>query len=48
MKNILLFLLIIVLIGTTVLWVRHGGGSPYPNLSTTAKLASSALEEVLT
>ena len=47
MKNILLFLLIIAVIGTTVLWVRHGGGTPYPNLTTTPKLASSALEEVL-
>ncbi len=47
MKNILLFLLIIAVIGTTVLWVRHGGGAPYPNLTSTPKLASSALEEVL-
>ena len=47
MKNILLFLVIITLIATTVLWVRHGGGSSYPNLSTTPKLASSALEKVL-
>ncbi len=47
MRNILLFLLIIALIATTILWVRHGGGSPYPNLSTTPKLAASAFEEVL-
>ncbi len=47
MKNILLFLVVIALIGTTVLWVRHGGGTPYPDLSTTARLDSSALEVVL-
>jgi len=47
MKNILLFLIIIALIATTVLWVRHGGGAPYPDLSTTPKLGSDMLEEVL-
>jgi len=48
MKNILLFLTVIALIATTVLWIRHGGGDPYPNLSTTPKLGSDRLEEVLT
>ena len=47
MKNILLSLIGIVLVGTLVLWVRYGGGVYYPNLSTTPLLASSALEEVL-
>ena len=47
MKNILLFLFVLVLIGTTVLWVRHGGGSPYPDLSTAPALNSSSLEQVL-
>ena len=47
MKNILLFLLALVLIGTTVLWVRHGGGAPYPDLSTPPALNSSSLEQVL-
>lgn len=47
MKNILLFLFALILIGTTVLWVRHGGGSPYPDLSTAPALNSSSLEQVL-
>ena len=47
MKHILLFLLVLVLIGTTVLWVRHGGGAPYPDLSTAPVLNSSSLEQVL-
>ena len=47
MRNILLFLIIIALIATTALWIRHGGGEPYPNLSATPKLGSGALEEVL-
>jgi sugar lactone lactonase YvrE len=47
MKNILLSLIVLALVGTVVLWFRHGGGMPYPNLSTTPLLASSALEEVL-
>ena len=48
MKNILLFLIVLALVGTMVLWFRHGGGASYPNLSTTPLLTSSALEEVLT
>jgi len=47
MKTILLFLLSLGLIGTTVLWVRHGGGSPYPDLSTAPALNSTSLEQVL-
>lgn len=47
MKNILLFLFVLVLIGTTVLWVRHGGGAAYPDLSTAPVLESAALERVL-
>ena len=47
MKNILLSLLALALIGTIVLWVRYGGGSPYPDLSTAPVLKSSELEEVL-
>ena len=47
MKNILLSLIVLALVGTMILWFRHGGGAPYPNLSTTPLLASSALEEVL-
>jgi sugar lactone lactonase YvrE len=47
MKKILLFLFTIALIATMVLWVRHGGGQPYPDLSTAPILNSSALEQVL-
>lgn len=47
MKNILLFLFVLVLLGTTALWVRHGGGAPYPDLSTAPALNSTLLEEVL-
>lgn len=48
MKRILLFLLILLVATATASWLRYGGGSPYPDLSTTPELASSALEEVLT
>jgi len=47
MKKILLFLLALALIGTTVVWIRYGGGSPYPDLSTAPELPSDSLEEVL-
>lgn len=47
MKKILLFLFVLVLIGTMVLWVRYGGGSPYPDLSTAPALNSTSLEQVL-
>jgi sugar lactone lactonase YvrE len=47
MKNILLSFLVLALLGTIVLWVRYGGGTPYPDLSTAPVLDASALEEVL-
>jgi sugar lactone lactonase YvrE len=47
MKNILLTLLVLALVGTIVLWVRYGGGTPYPDLSTAPALSASSLEEVL-
>ncbi len=47
MKNILLFLIILLTVATTVLWVRHGGGEPYPDLTGAPQLRSDALEEVL-
>jgi len=47
MKNILLILFALALIATTVLWVRHGGGASYPDLSTAPALNSSELEQVL-
>ncbi len=47
MKKTLLFLAGIIIISVTMLWVRHGGGSPYPDLSTTPRLNSAAIEKVL-
>jgi sugar lactone lactonase YvrE len=47
MKNILLSVVVIALLGTVVLWVRYGGGAPYPDLSTAPVLKASSLEEVL-
>src|SRR5210317_1698874 len=48
MKKILLFLVLLALIGTLVLWLRYGGGQAYPDLSTAPVLNSSSLEEVVT
>jgi len=47
MKNILLSFVVIALLGTVVLWVRYGGGTPYPDLSTAPVLDASSLEAVL-
>jgi len=47
MKNILLFLLVLVVVGTTAVWIRYGGGAPYPDLSTAPALRADALEDVL-
>ena len=47
MKSVLLFVIFLLVLVVTVLWVRHGGGEPYPNLSTAPRLSANALEEVL-
>ncbi len=47
MKNILLFLIVLFVITATVLWVRHGGGESYPNLTESPQQSGDALEEVL-
>jgi sugar lactone lactonase YvrE len=47
MKNILLSFLVLALVGTLVLWVRYGGGTPYPDLSTAPVLDATALEKVV-
>ncbi|HSG97312.1 MAG TPA: L-dopachrome tautomerase-related protein [Woeseiaceae bacterium] len=47
MKKILLFLVVLGLVGTIVLWLRYGGGAPYPDLSTAPVLDAGSLEEVL-
>ncbi len=47
MKSILLFIVLLALVLTTVLWVRHGGGEPYPDLTQPPALAETQLQEVL-
>jgi len=47
MKKILLFLVILFVISVTVLWLRYGGGEPYPNITAAPQLRADALEEVL-
>ncbi len=47
MKNLLLFIVLLTLGAMTVLWVRYGGGNPYPDLTTNPAMAASSLEEVL-
>jgi sugar lactone lactonase YvrE len=47
MKTLLLFLVLLLLSASLALWVRHGGGEPYPDLTTPALLGDEALEEVL-
>lgn len=47
MKKVLLFLVILFVTAAAVIWIRHGGGGLYPNLTDTPKLKASALEEVL-
>ena len=47
MKKLLLSVLLLTLILTTIVWVRYGGGGPYPDLSTSPILAASELEEVV-
>ena len=47
MKSVLLFLVILFATAATVLWARHGGGAPYPDLTESPELHAGALEEVL-
>lgn len=47
MKSILLFLLSLLAVLTIVLWVRYGGGEPYPDLARPPILAENELQEVL-
>jgi sugar lactone lactonase YvrE len=47
MKKILLFLFTVLVVLIVTVWLRHGGGDPYPDLSTMPILAGDALEEVL-
>jgi sugar lactone lactonase YvrE len=47
MKKILLFLLVVLVTVATLVWMRHGGGAPYPDLTSAPRLDAGALEEVL-
>ncbi len=47
MKKILLFLLVLSIVLAVVVWIRYGGGEPYPNLTATPLFPDSELEEVL-
>lgn len=47
MKNILLFLTGILVVAAATVWVRYGGGNPYPDLTTTPLSSAATLEEVL-
>jgi len=47
MKHVLLFLVILFVIAATVVWVRHGGGDPYPDLTGAPQFRGNVLEEVL-
>lgn len=47
MKKILLFLIMLLVTAATIVWIRYGGGEPYPNLTGAPQLKASALEEVL-
>jgi sugar lactone lactonase YvrE len=47
MRQLLLILLVVALLGAIVLRVRYGGGEPYADLSGTPLLGEDALEEVL-
>ncbi len=47
MRNFLLILSAIVLLVAIVLWLRYGGGDPYPDLSTAPLIDDAQIEEVL-
>jgi len=48
MKKVLLFVVILISALTIVVWIRHGGGGPYPDLTTRPELGEQLVEEVLT
>jgi sugar lactone lactonase YvrE len=47
MKKTLLFLLLALVTVATLVWMRHGGGAPYPDLTGPPRLNAAHLEEVL-
>ena len=47
MKTLLLFLAFLLITAATILWVRHGGGDAYPDLTRTPEISANSLQEVL-
>lgn len=47
MRNFLLIMSAFVLLVASVLWLRYGGGDPYPDLSTAPLVREAGIEEVL-
>ena len=47
LRNFFVFLLAIIVLFATIVWIRYGGGDHYPDLTTRALLEESALTEVL-
>lgn len=47
LKKLLVFLLMLTAVAAAILYMRYGGGEPYPDLSTQPRLDESRLEEVL-
>jgi sugar lactone lactonase YvrE len=47
MKKILLFLIVLSITAATIIWLRHGGGGLYPDLTDSPQLKASTIEEVL-
>jgi sugar lactone lactonase YvrE len=48
MKKILLFTGVLIAVLTVAVWIRHGGGGAYPDLTTSPELGEQLVEEVLT
>lgn len=47
MKNVLLFITLLLIIAAAIIWARYGGGDAYPDLTTPAELPADELREVL-
>ena len=47
MKTVLTFLAFLLIAASTILWVRHGGGEAYPDLTSSPEFSANALQEVL-
>lgn len=47
MKRLFFYVLILLVLPVLILYLRYGGGEPYPDKSTAARLPAAALEEVL-